>query len=168
MNPIQHLDSVLALLFPDADRKIHKPLHQDGFWTLDVQYPNYLLVIDWRAESGFLLTADEEHGYGEPADEHYAELPQALARTIKLVQHRLETVPPYPVRIRELREKLGMTQTDVAREMGVQQAAVSKLESREDTHVATLISYVKALGGKLVMRAEFPGRAEVIDLVVAE
>ena len=168
MNGIQHLDSVLALLFPDAERRLYQPLHHDGFWSLDIRFPDYMLVIDWRAADGFLLTADEEHGYGEGADEAYAELPQALARAIKLLQHRLETVPPYPVRIRELREKLGMTQTDVAREMGVQQAAVSKLESREDTHVATLISYVKALGGKLVMRAEFPGRAEVIDLVVAE
>lgn len=168
MNAIQDLNSSLALLFPDAERTLSKPLYQDGFWSLEVRFPDYMLVIDWRAADGFLLTSDAEHGYGEAADEQYAELPHALARAIQLLQHRLETVPPYPIRIRELREKLGMSQSDVAREMGVQQAAVSKLESREDTHVATLISYVKALGGKLVMRAEFPGRAEVIDLVGTE
>ena len=45
---------------------------------------------------------------------------------------------------------------------------MSKLESREDTHVATLSSYVQALGGKLIMKAVFADKSEVIDLVGSE
>lgn len=148
MNAIESMDSILAMLFPAAERKLGKPLHADGFWSLDVRLADYHLGIDWREADGFRLTSDAEHGYGEPADEAYRDFSEASLRAIKLILHRLETVPPYPVRIKELREKVGVSQTAVAGRMGVQQAAVSKLESRDDTHVATLQSYIHALGGQ--------------------
>ena len=40
--------------------------------------------------------------------------------------------------------------------MKVEQAAVSKLERREDMYVSTLRDYVKALGGELKLVASFP------------
>lgn len=45
-----------------------------------------------------------------------------------------------------LRKACGLTQTEVARTLGVQQNAVSQLESRTDIYVSTLQKYVKALG----------------------
>ncbi len=50
----------------------------------------YHLAIDWRAESGFGLTSDAEHGYGEPADEHYSEFGPALMRSVKLIKTAAE------------------------------------------------------------------------------
>ena len=49
-----------------------------------------------------------------------------------------------------------MTQVDVAKGMKIEQAAVSKLEHREDMYVSTLRDYVKALGGELKLVASFP------------
>jgi hypothetical protein len=40
--------------------------------------------------------------------------------------------------------------------MRVEQAAISKLERREDMYVSTLREYVKALGGELKLVASFP------------
>ena len=45
---------------------------------------------------------------------------------------------------------------EVAKAMNVEQAAVSKLERREDMYVSTLREYVKALGGELKLVASFP------------
>jgi DNA-binding XRE family transcriptional regulator len=162
MNAIELMDTVLARLFPTAERALGKPRNKDGFWSLDVRLPDYHLGIDWREQDGFSLTADPEHGYGEGADESFPDFATALPRIIQLVQHKLETLPPYPIRIKELRERMGKSQTEVAQQMGVLQGAVSKLESREDTHVGTLLSYVQALGGKLVMKAVFADREETI------
>jgi transcriptional regulator with XRE-family HTH domain len=77
-------------------------------------------------------------------------------------------VPPYTVRIKELRQKLKLSQEEVALRMGVNQAAVSKLEGREDTHVGTLQNYIRALGGRLVMRAAFDELDKEIELVGTE
>ena len=45
---------------------------------------------------------------------------------------------------------------DPQRSVRVEQAAISKLERREDMYVSTLRDYVKALGGELKLVASFP------------
>ena len=55
-----------------------------------------------------------------------------------------------------------MTQVHLAKNLGVNQAAVSKLERRADMHVSTLQSFVKAMGGELKITARFPeGTVEI-------
>lgn len=58
----------------------------------------------------------------------------------------------------ELRKNRDLTQQELADIMEVRQAAISKLENREDILVGTLERYVRALGGKLTIKAEFPDR----------
>lgn len=60
------------------------------------------------------------------------------------------------MQLQELRKTRRITQIEVARAMSVEQAAVSKLERREDMYVSTLREYVKALGGELKLVASFP------------
>ena len=169
MNQIELMRAVLSCVFPKAQITLDKPLHENGFWSMDVRLPgDYHLAIDWREASGFGLTSDAEHGYGEPADEHFEDFETALMRIIKLVKNRMETVPPYAVRIKELRQRLKLSQAEVAGRMGVNQAAVSKLEGREDSRVATLRSYAHALGGRLVLKVVFDGVEDEIELVGAE
>jgi transcriptional regulator with XRE-family HTH domain len=65
----------------------------------------------------------------------------------------------------ELRASRDMTQVRLAKILGVNQAAVSKLERRGDVHLSTLQDFVKALGGKLKISAEFPeGKVEIKQL----
>ena len=62
----------------------------------------------------------------------------------------------------ELREAREMTQVHLAKILGVNQAAVSKLERRTDMYVSTLQGFVKAMGGELKITARFPeGTVEI-------
>jgi transcriptional regulator with XRE-family HTH domain len=62
----------------------------------------------------------------------------------------------------ELREAREMTQVHLAKVLGVNQAAVSKLERRTDMYVSTLHDFVKAMGGELKITAQFPeGTVEI-------
>jgi transcriptional regulator with XRE-family HTH domain len=62
----------------------------------------------------------------------------------------------------ELREAREMTQVHLAKLLGVNQAAVSKLERRADMYVSTLQDFVKAMGGELKITARFPeGSVEI-------
>ena len=56
----------------------------------------------------------------------------------------------------ELRQAREKTQQELAEVLKVNQAAVSKLESRIDMYVSTLRKYVEALGGELEINARFP------------
>jgi transcriptional regulator with XRE-family HTH domain len=60
--------------------------------------------------------------------------------------------------LRTIRDAVGKTQADVARESQIDQGDVSRLENRsdlDDCQVATLRRYVEALGGKLELVASF-------------
>jgi Helix-turn-helix domain len=60
--------------------------------------------------------------------------------------------------LRTLRDAVGKTQVDIAKQSQIDQADISRLESRsdfEDCQVATLRRYVEALGGSLELVAQF-------------
>ena len=60
------------------------------------------------------------------------------------------------MQLQELRKARSITQIEVARSMSVEQAAISRLERREDMYVSTLRDYIRALGGELKLVASFP------------
>jgi len=61
----------------------------------------------------------------------------------------------YAYRLAEIRKRRGMTQTEVARQMGVSQRRVSAIEHGvEQATRTTLAAYVAALGGRLRLVAE--------------
>ncbi len=62
--------------------------------------------------------------------------------------------------LRDLRKALGQTRVSVAGKLGINQA-VSQLEQRSDLLLSTLSGYVEAMGGKLSLVAQFPGRPPV-------
>lgn len=74
--------------------------------------------------------------------------------------------------LRELRELLGLTQVEMARRLGIGQGAISKIESRGDVQISSLMKYVDALGAKLNITAVFPlgadGASHLRDVFEAE
>ena len=56
----------------------------------------------------------------------------------------------------ELRQARQLSQVQLARELHVGQANVSKIERRTDVYISTLRSYVEAMGGELEITAKFP------------
>lgn len=58
--------------------------------------------------------------------------------------------------LNELRQARGLSQTLLAKHLGVQQPAVAKLEKRTDMYISTLRSHIQAMGGELNITATFP------------
>ena len=64
--------------------------------------------------------------------------------------------------LRELRERAGLTQRQLAEAMGVAQPDLSRLERREDAKVSTLRAYVEATGARLALVVDIgPDRVEL-------
>lgn len=62
----------------------------------------------------------------------------------------------------ELREARQLTQAQLAKTLAVDQGAVSRLERRTDMYVSTLRNFIRAMGGELHIRADFPeGSVEI-------
>ena len=59
------------------------------------------------------------------------------------------------VELATLRKLAGKTQTEMASDRGISQAAIANLEARADHRVSTLRAYVESLGGKLEVVAVF-------------
>jgi transcriptional regulator with XRE-family HTH domain len=57
----------------------------------------------------------------------------------------------------EIRTNVGLTQEDVAAQLGIKQPSLSKLESQDDMQVSTLQRLIQALGGELELIAHLPG-----------
>ena len=70
--------------------------------------------------------------------------------------------------LRELRKARQLTQTRVARELGISQDAISRLEQRSDLLLSTLRRTVEAMGGSLSLIARFPDRPPVELAGIAE
>ena len=63
--------------------------------------------------------------------------------------------------LRELRKARQLTQVSVARQLGISQDGVSRLEQRSDLLLSTLRRTVEAMGGTLSLIATFPDRPPV-------
>jgi len=66
----------------------------------------------------------------------------------------------------QLREERGLTQRELAEQMRVTQANISRVEHQEDLYLSTLRNYVEALGGRLEVHAVFDD--QTVDLDVGE
>jgi DNA-binding XRE family transcriptional regulator len=59
------------------------------------------------------------------------------------------------VRLAELREQMGKTQSQLAEVLGMTQANVSRIERSDNLYLSTLADYVDALGGHIEINAVF-------------
>ena len=65
----------------------------------------------------------------------------------ELVEHNLA----------EVRKARQITQEEIARQLGIAQSGVSRIENQDDALLSTLRDYVEALGGQLEVVAVFDG-----------
>ena len=70
--------------------------------------------------------------------------------------------------LQELRRARRLTQVRMAKELGIGQDGVSKLEKRADLMISTLRKTVEAMGGSLSLVAEFPDRGPVVLSGISE
>ena len=77
--------------------------------------------------------------------------PERRARNAAAAKKMVEEMP-----LDELREARELTQEQLARVLRVNQVAVLKMERRTDMYLSTLQGIIKAMGGRLEIRAVFP------------
>jgi transcriptional regulator with XRE-family HTH domain len=58
----------------------------------------------------------------------------------------------------EMRQAAGLTQEQVASNLGIKQPTLSRIESQDDMQISTLQRLVRALGGELEIIAHLPGQ----------
>jgi len=98
-------------------------------------------------------------------DDMMADLDPARRRTI---EDRAAELIAEEMTLRELRKARQLTQVSVARELGIGQDGVSRLEQRSDLLLSTLRRTVEAMGGSLSLIARFPDRPPVELSGIAE
>lgn len=95
---------------------------------------------------------------GRRIEEKIALLPR---RRRDKVKRRAREIVAEELSLQELRRAMSLTQVEMARQLGVGQHTVSRYEQRTDLLLSTLRGYVRAMGGRLALVAEFPDRKPV-------
>jgi len=91
--------------------------------------------------------------------EKFAQLPEDRRERVEEEAERLHA--EY-LTLQELRKARELTQVQIAEALGIRQATVANMEKRTDLLLSTLRNFVEAMGGKLKLTVEFPGREPVI------
>ncbi len=77
------------------------------------------------------------------------------AKTRQIAERRTRELVAEMI-VSEIREALGKTQTQVARQAGMKQPSLAKLEAQSDMLISTLRKVMKAMGGELEVAVHFP------------
>ena len=167
MNQFEQLAGELERLAggdADMELEISKPARPDGVWMATLHAANgYWTEVEWKLHRGFGVSAGYEADWGEPPHESYGSWEYTAQRMIELWKARAETSRNLPVAISELRKLRGQLQKDVAAQMGITKGGLAQIEasaSEGKVQVDTLGRLVKAMGGRLVISAEFPDGTE--------
>jgi DNA-binding XRE family transcriptional regulator len=89
------------------------------------------------------------------AKDRFAKLPKA--RQEKIIA-RADEMMAEEMSLAQLREACMRSQVQLAEKLGIQQAAVSRLERRTDMYISTLRHLIASMGGTLRIVAQFPDR----------
>ena len=156
--PLKKLELRLVERFPSASVSVDAPRSATGTWWLDVAVDGNQLHVAWSPTHGFGISSDDPAAFGEGHDEVYPDLKEAWPRVQELLLAGSRTNPGIAGALRGLRAERHIPQTLLASRMDIQQAAVSKLERRQDMLLSTLRSFVTNLGGELELTVRFPDR----------
>jgi hypothetical protein len=106
---------------------------------------------------------------GRTLDQVMAKLPAARRRKIDA---RVAEIVAEEMSLQDLRKAMSRTQVSLAKQLGVGQDSISRLERRADMLLSTLSAHVEALGGSLHLVAELPDRPPVrisdLGIIVAQ
>lgn len=91
--------------------------------------------------------------------------PDIAAEVAQVRADMAEADRTYAMGLAALRQAAELTQAELARRMGVTQAAISRLEQPHDLLLSTLNSYLRAIGGTARMIVSFAdGHETILDL----
>ena len=111
------------------------------------------------------MTEDVKFIRGNDRVRHLAERPD-LAEGVAQVRADMEDADrTYAMGLAALRQAAELTQVELAKKMGVTQAAISRVEQPHDLLLSTLNAYLEAVGGHATMIVRFAdGHETQLDL----
>ena len=155
---MEHIEEIVRSIhsrIPDVKTRVETGENPRGPVWIDVTNGRYGASIEWRQGMGFGLSSLPTEGQGESADETYASSEDLIDRVEELLSTGARTSSRQEALLRHLRERLRVSQEELARRLGVSQPNVCRMERRVDMNIGTLRSVVEALGGHLNIEAVF-------------
>ena len=149
---VEHLKRLLAKSIPESEIKVDEPAHAGGNYWVDVSIGKKSHTLEYRSGKGFGLFHPNA-GYGEGPAEIYRTPERAAQRLIQLMT--VGKGKAMRLGLKDIRELYGHSQVALAKKAGVKQPAISRFEKRGEVKLSTLAATIKALGGKLEVRAHF-------------
>lgn len=138
----QFLHAVHARI-PDLRTEVDPGLQPSAPSWVDLMKGEKKATIEYRPKLGFGLYPLATAGYGTGPREVY----RALAPLLTRIEKYFAASKSDLLSLRDVRELCSVTQEQLATITGKNQSAISKLESREDLLMTTLVEFVEALGG---------------------
>ena len=160
MNELEIVKENLLKRIPQIDCDYDPGETESGSSWLDLKYEGQFINIEWNPSKGFGLYLDDDDSYGSGPNEVYRNKDKLYKRIFMLfLDQKLH------LKLKELRELKGISQTELGKLLGQKQGSVSKIESREnDVLFKTLCMMVEALGGSLEIKAHFDDFDVPLDL----
>jgi DNA-binding phage protein len=149
---IKRLKELLAGSLPQSRIKVDEPARAGGNYWIDVTMGRKRRALEYRPGKGFGLFR-ESVGYGEGPAEIYRTPERAAQRLTQLMTSPNGKADR--LGLKDIRELYGHSQVTLAKKAGVKQPAISRFEKRGEVKLSTLAATIKALGGKLEVRAHF-------------
>jgi len=147
---IDDLKQLLVKNLPDVEVNVDAPAHPTGNYWIDVRAGKKRQSLEYRPGKGFGLF-HESAGYGDGPAEIY----RTAGRTARRLAQLLSAVTGKSLSLKDIRELYGQSQIKLAKKTGVKQPAISRFENRGEVKLSTLAATIKALGGRLEVRAHF-------------
>lgn len=153
--PIREFVAALERQEPRVRVKLERGGPSADNWWIDVSNgAKRRVTVEWRPELAFgIFNPDTDVAYGEGPSEIFRSIDRAAKRVLYLLENTatFERAPW----LRQLREVREVSQSELADRMHIEQGSISKLENRRDLKVTTLVSAVRALGGRVKVMAYF-------------
>ncbi|MGA3133533.1 MAG: helix-turn-helix transcriptional regulator [Terracidiphilus sp.] len=103
-----------------------------------------------------------------PVEDVIAVLPKAWQKSIEKRGKKLQARVARRMTLAEVRKERKVTQTKMAKKLGIGQMQISRLERRKDPRLSTMQKTVAALGGNLMLLATFPDQEPVVIVTGTE
>lgn len=149
---VENFKILLGKSTPKSVIEIDAPDAAGGNWWIDVRGGKRHVTLDYRPRKGFGIFHSDS-GYGEGPAEIYRTPELAARRVAQLMA--AGSNKDIRIGLKDIRELYGQSQVKLAKKAGVKQPAISRFEKRGEVKLSTLAATIKALGGKLEIRARF-------------
>jgi DNA-binding XRE family transcriptional regulator len=160
---IEHLKQLIGERLRHSHVKVDEPEHIGGSYWVDVSLGKKRQTLEYRPGKGFGLFY-QNAGYGEGPAEIYRTPERAAQRLSQLMVAGNSKA----MGLKNIRELYGYSQVTLAKKAGVKQPAISRFEKRGEVKLSTLAATIKALGGKLEVRAHFEDADIPISLLMSK